>query len=131
MVEDDLFVDPSSVGLGGDFIKLQEFEGRLIVLRAKSGEEKTLMKDGEPVPYIEAELLDVEADDPAWQDLWIFPVVVLGKVKNAYPKPMAGVLGKEAKPSKPGRTPAWTLIDASEKQRKAARAAYVKAEAGF
>lgn len=130
MVEDDLFVDPSSVAGSGDLIKLQDFEDRLIVLRAKSGEEKTMSKDGETMTYIEAELLDVGADDPAWQELWIFPVVVLGQVRRAYPKPVVGVLGK-GEASKVGRSAPWILIDANERQRKAARAAYVKAEAGF
>lgn len=129
---DDMLARPADVS-SGEFIKLQDLEGCLLVLQATDTEVKTEVFENGPAEYIEGRCLVVEgANELAdqWWDLWIFPVVVRNKVRHSHPRPIVGVLG-HGEATKKGRNAPWVLEDPTEEQYEKARQAFVKAEAGF
>lgn len=131
--EEDLFVIPSKArAASSDYIKLQDLDECLLVIRATSPEAHSMATDNGTTEYVEGQVLVVEgAAEMAgeWHDLWVFPVVIRRLIKDNYPNPVIGWLG-HGEASK-GRNAPWVLLDPEADDIAKCREAFLKAEIPF
>ena len=126
-----MFTKASEASSGG--LKLADLEGCLVVMKP-DGEPDTVQTahgDGE---YTPAKVLVVKGADELqgeWHDMWVFAKAVQGQLRGAAKNgaPLVGEVGRGD--AKPGKSAPWLLLDPDADGLEAARAAYVKAEAGF